>query len=272
MSKVEDEKITSAANRLIKLSRSLHRRQKRDETGLYLVEGIRPLEEALDAGVTLKFILYVPQVTGKVRGRDLLAKAKNAGIPCYQVTENLLVQLSFTETPQGVIAVVQKQRYDFSLLLTRPDSFLLLVDGVQDPGNMGTMVRTAAAAGVHGVILTRGVVDLYNDKTLRATMGAVFQVPVVEDVPTEEAVECLRDAGIRLVAGDVSGKLTYFEGSFTGRVAIAVGNEGAGVSRTVLAAAAEIVKIPLLGPAESLNVAVATGILLYEAVRQRSSR
>lgn len=260
--------ITSRSNPVIKsLRRLLSDRRRREKEGCFLVEGVHLVEEALSSGWPVRLILHTP--VAAVRAGFLLQKAKEQGIPLLAVEEGLMAELAETVTPQGIMALVEMSRYNLQSLLESAPSLLVLVDGVQDPGNLGTIVRSAAAAGAQGVVLLPGTVDLYNPKTIRATMGSLFHLQVVAVEERAEALWCIKGAGFLLVAGVPAGGKPLYELDLTGPVALAVGNEARGLSPELLACSDFLATIPMPGRAESLNVAAAASIMLYEVVRQR---
>lgn len=249
--------------------RRLIRRKCRDEEGLFLAEGIRFVEEVLSSGWQVEFLVYSGKAAGGSRGGALLQAAAAAGIPAYEVDEKLLAELADTATPQGVLAAVRQKEHRLEEVINgRNNPLLLVVDGVQDPGNLGTIIRTADAAGAGGVLLLRGTVDLYNPKTLRSTMGSLFHVPVVRNLEAAEFLEAVARAGIRLYAGQPRATKNLFQADLREPCAFTLGSEGRG-PRAEIAARAEGLQIPMPGRAESLNVAVAAAVMLYEALRQR---
>ncbi|MDN5348107.1 MAG: methyltransferase, TrmH family [Clostridia bacterium] len=262
--------ITSPQNEAIRLARSLRQRKYRERYGLFLIEGRHLLEEAIDAGVGLEYLFYDSDFGRSERGQELLAELRRRRCRCLQVTKSLMANLSATVTPPGVLAIARQQPCSLIDLLTGPgDPFLLVADGVQDPGNLGTMLRTALAAGARGAVLTPGTVDLYNEKVARATQGAIFRLPVATAVEPGTLVAAVSRAGWRLVVADVRGDRVYYDADLTGPLVLVIGSENQGPDAILLQAAAVRVRIPLWGAAESLNAAVAAGILLYEAARQR---
>lgn len=263
--------ITSRANKLVKLARSLHRRSQREKTGLYLLEGEHLLSEALAAGAEVEFVLYTKDFARASHHGLLLAGLQRAGYPCEEVEEAVMVSIAGTSSPPGILAVARQKKYGLADLLRGQEVFLLVADAVQDPGNLGTILRTALAAGCTGAVLTSGTVDLYNEKVVRAAMGALFRLPVVHGAAPGELVAFLQDQ-VKIVVAHVGGKRPYYDGDYRGKLAIVVGNENRGPSPELLQASPVWVKIPLWGPVESLNVAVAAAILLYEAARQRHER
>jgi len=259
-------------NQRVKLLRRLGRRKYREEEGLFLVEGLRFVEEALSSNWRVELVACTEKATVSPRGKALLQAAEAALLPVMEVDEKLLAELADTKTPQGVLAVVrQKQVRLCDFLSPGKIPLLLVVDGVQDPGNLGAIIRTADAAGAGGVLLLKGTVDLYNPKTLRSTMGSVFHLPVMQGLEPEQVSEFLAGAGIRLFAGQPRAEKSLYEVNMKKPCAFLLGSEGQGPGG-VAAGGAENVSIPMPGRAESLNVAAAAAVLLYEALRQRGLR
>jgi TrmH family RNA methyltransferase len=247
----------------VKALRQLHARRHREETARFLIDGVRLVEAALRAGAPIDQLL-VAAGPDNPRLDALLAAARDRGIPLVPVAPHVLAAVSGVETPQGVVAVVRRRAADLDPLLGRPDLLVLIVDRVQDPGNLGTMIRTADAAGATAVLLLPGTVDALNPKAVRATMGSLFDLPVL-DVEGDRLRAALREHGIRLLAADADAPVDFREADYHRPLAIAVGNEGEGLAGEWRAAAEAAVRIPLYGGAESLNVAVAAALLLYAA-------
>lgn len=265
--------ITSPTNRYVKLARSLQDRSWREKKGLYLIEGIHLLEEALQAGVPLEVVLYSPQVFATPRGEQLVAGLQGAGYRCLAVAEDLMTAISTTVTPPGIVAVAPIWEQHLAALLAAappsPPPLLMIAAAIQDPGNLGTIWRTALGAGATGLILTRGCVDPYNPKVVRSAMGATFRLPVTGGVEPALLARELREAGLKLVVADVGAPLTFWQADLRPPLALVVGSENHGPGPELLAAATDRVGIPLVGPVDSLNAAVAAALLLYEALRQR---
>lgn len=256
----------------IKYVRRLANRRFREREGRFLAEGVRFVEEALRSGWTVEMVIYCPLLTSSERGCALLREAREAGVTLQEVPDSLLVELADTETPQGVIAVIRRPVVDLAAAIeSGKNSFLVLVDGVRDPGNLGTIIRAADAFGAGGVVLLKGTVDLYNPKTLRSTMGSLFHLPVVM-AERAEAIDRLIKAGFRLIVGVPGGIVPLYDADLDGQVVLVVGNEASGAGTDVLELADGVVTIPMPGRAESLNVAVAAGIMMYELVRRRTGR
>lgn len=260
--------IASRRNPKIQEIRKLGRREHRARVRRFFLEGTRSIEEAMDAGARIYETLVTPHLFEYSRGRALCERLEAAGAEVVTVTDEVLASVSDTETPQGIVAVAAMP--DNPLRLDG-NPLVLLVDGLRDPGNLGTLVRTAAALGAAGVVLTRGTVDAYNPKCVRATMGSVFRVPIREEMSTAEAVTFLKGHGLRVIAGDARAQVACHDRDLSGPCAILVGGEAFGPSREALEMCDARVRIPMPGAAESLNAAVAGAILMYEAVRQRSA-
>lgn len=265
---VNMKEITSPSNPRLKYARSLHRPRQRKKEGKFLVEGIRLLEEAVKAKSTIETVFFTPGVLAQARGQSLVTSCRRRGYECFLVPEAVLPSLAATDSPQGIVGLISIPLWERGDLLAG-EGPLLLLDQVRDPGNLGTMLRTAEAAGSAGTFLAAGTVDPYNAKALRASMGAIFRLPLLIDCHLPELVPELKEAGYRILAADADGELPYWEADFSLPLALIIGNEVRGVARELLGIADMQVKIPLAPGVDSLNAALAAGILLYEGVRQR---
>ncbi len=253
------------------LRRMARNRRFREREGKFLVEGIRFVEEALNSSWPVATLCYCSRILKNPRGRLLLESAAAKGIQPVMVAEKDFKEMAETETPQGVFAVVKKHVYELDHIMKADEPVLaVLVDGVQDPGNLGAIVRSADAAGAGGVILLKGTADIYNPKALRATMGSIFHLPVLTNRDPEEIIPGLSRRGIKTVAGDPRAEKFLYECDFTVSCALVVGSEAAGSGKPVLERVSERVRIPMPGRAESLNAANSAAVLLYEVVRQRA--
>ena len=266
--------IDSASNKKIKLMESLRLRKHRAKEGLFRIEGVRLSEMAAASGWAIRFGLYTAELVEKERGRALV-EVLQAKCPLYEISAALAKKVAATDTPQGIFLVAEQQKKSLPQMAEHLQQaaarkpLLVVLDGVQDPGNAGTIIRTADAVGADGVILTKGSVDVFSDKTVRATMGSLFHLPVVTDVRAEEVAAFAQATGCQLLATALDEQAKpHFAVDFGKGSLIAFGNEGGGVSEELLAAA-EKVYIPMYGEAESLNVGVSSAVVLYEAVRQR---
>lgn len=267
------ERITSVQNPLVKRLQLLLERKGREESGSYLVEGAHLVEEALKSGADVTTVLYDSERELNSACRQALTNLR-PDVHVVAASEAVLAKLSETKSPQGIVAVVKKNQQDWEewieqLIQAKPDVLLLFLDEIQDPGNLGTILRTAEAAGVDGVVLGRGSVDLYNGKVVRATMGALFRLPVFTQALPITADQW-RGKGGRLLCSTLrENSRSYDSVDYSGKVALVIGNEGRGVSEEMIARADELVHIPIYGQAESLNAAVAAGLLVYEARRKK---
>jgi RNA methyltransferase, TrmH family len=253
---------------LLTTIRDLHRRRGRERRGLALAEGVRLVEEALAAGIGVRGAAVSPALEGTPRGSALKSALSERGVPITDVGAAELHKLADTEHPQGVIAVVEPRVWTLADLSAAPGDVLLVLDGVQDPGNVGTVLRTALGLGGAGVVALKGTADLTNPKVLRGSMGAAFRLPAVStDAESFLAWASERDVELWVAATD--GETATRHGARRARapLALVLGNEGAGVSAAVELAARRWVSVPLAPGVESLNVAVAAGILLHEVMR-----
>jgi TrmH family RNA methyltransferase len=255
------------ADSLATLIRSLHTRKGRERRGLTLAEGVRLVEEVLAAGVPLKAVLLAPALETTPRGKALADAIRSRAGRVEEVDDRTLAGLASTEHPQGIIAVITPSLATLEAIPVGGRSVVLLLDGVQDPGNVGTMLRTALALGAAGVVALPGTADLSNPKVLRAAMGASFRLPAVA-AGQDAVLSWVRATRLSLWAAAGDGDPVQ-AATPSGPVALVVGNEGAGVNAALTAAAQRKVAIPLHARAESLNVGVAAGILLWELLRER---
>jgi TrmH family RNA methyltransferase len=241
------------------------RRRHRDETGLFLAEGPQAVREALAHG-------SVVELFTDGRAADLAERAEVAGVPVREGSEAALTALTDTVTPQGIVAVCRHRHIDLTALAGRRPRLVVVLAGVADPGNAGTVLRTADAAGAAAVVFGRGGVDPYNGKCVRASAGSLFHVDVVRDVAATTAVEALRDAGMTVLAADAHGEIDLDElaasGGLAARTAWIFGSEAHGLPAEVARSAGARVRVPIYGRAESLNLAAAAAVCLYASARQ----
>jgi TrmH family RNA methyltransferase len=254
--------ITSAQNAKIQRLRALFsQRKERAARGEFAVEGVRLLEEALHSGWQLRLALYTADLSP--RGLEVVARCREMGVEVEEADPRVLKSVVDTENPQGLVGIFAQR------LLAPPEhpDFLLVADGLRDPGNLGTLLRTAAAAGAQAVWLTPGSVDPFSPKVLRAGMGAQFRLPV-EELGWEDLARILKPA-FRVFAADADSGMDCWELDLRGPVALVVGAEAEGAGPQMRSLADGFVRIPMPGRTESLNAAVAAGVLLFEVVRQR---
>lgn len=253
--------ITSAANPQIKNVCLLQKKAKaRREQGVFLTEGIRMFREA-PADWVLQ--TYVSESFLRKEGETL------AGADATVVSDELFAKMSDTCTPQGVLCVMRRPAWIMEDLLSQERPLLLVLENIQDPGNLGTMLRTGEGAGIGGVLMSRDTADIFNPKVIRSTMGSIYRVPFLYTEDLTGAIGELRARGIAVCAAHLRGRMDYDEPDYTGGTAFLIGNEGNGLTDAAADAAGTYVRIPMQGKVESLNAAVAASVLLYEAARQR---
>lgn len=257
--------ITGLQNPVVKAAAELKQKKYRQQQGLFLAEGLRTVEEAVRYG-NVKSVFYT--AIEDDRTRSVLEEAASKQVQLICVSEAVLKKIADTETPQGVIAVCETGKAGLEELLAT-GKMLLVLDRVGDPGNIGTMLRTADAAGLGGLVLLKGSADIYAPKTVRASMGSLFHLPVVSGVSETEFVSSARKAGYELLVTSLDGADNLYKADLRGRLAFVMGNEANGVTDSLLEAADKRVFIPMQGRAESLNVAMAAGVVMFEALRQR---
>lgn len=256
------EVIQSLENSTIKEVKKLKEKKYRVKQNQFLIEGFRFVTEALNSDFIVKSI-FIDEKQKKRWDSFNIEKILNKHVKVYWTNTSIIKSICDTENPQGIAAVVEGKASE----LICKEGFYVLVDKVQDPGNLGTIIRTAHASGALGVILTKGTVDVYNEKTLRSTMGSVFKIPIIEDKDFD-VINNLKSKGFKLVVSSLETNNNFYDIDLTDKVIISVGNEGNGVSKEIYNMNDELVKIPMPGNAESLNVAVAASIMMFEAVRQ----
>lgn len=263
------EKITSLQNPRIKQLVKLRDRRPRDEAGIFLVEGFRQIRRALEKGVTLTELYYAPDWFLGENERGLIAQAEAAGAKLFELSKDAFAKVAYRERPDGLLAVAPQWKKALADLVLSPVPFLLVVEAIEKPGNLGTILRSADAAGVDALIVCDPVTDLFNPNVVRASTGVLFSVPVAI-APGAEVRRWLRERGIRAVATTPAAPASYTETDLRGPLAIVMGSEQYGLSEFWLKESDAQVRIPMAGQADSLNVAMATIITLFEAVRQRS--
>lgn len=253
--------ITSKDNELIKNIRKLKEKKYRDETNSFIIEGIKIIEEAMEEKAEIKKIVVCNEFNENFSS-DLLYKIAKYDV--IYVPKNIFKLLTDVTNPQGILAVVEKNKIssiDFS------QDFYLILDNIQDPGNMGTILRTADSINLNQIIVANGSSDCYNPKVVRSTMGAIFRVKVFE-CDLESTIKNLKKHKIKVLATDLNTENNIYNVEYK-RTAVVIGNEANGVSQNILELSDGRIKIPMIGRTESLNAGVATGIILYEVMRKR---
>lgn len=257
--------ITSKDNENIKYIKKLKEKKYRDQNGEYIIEGIRLIEEAINENAQIKTIVICDEcIENNSINQSLLYEI--AKYNCIYVDKKVFLSLTDVVNPQGLLAVVAKSNPDKKIDYS--EDIIVVLDCVQDPGNLGTILRTIDSIGLKQVILSKGCGDIYNPKVVRSTMGAIFRVNVIEADNILENISDFKKHKYEILATSLEDSKSIYEIDYNKKV-IVIGNEGNGVSKEVLEKADQKIKIPMLGKTESLNASVATGIVLYEYVRQK---
>jgi TrmH family RNA methyltransferase len=236
----------------------------RENQGKFILEGVHLVQEALQANIALEAILFSLE-------KGYPSELKDPGLllcDCIAVSEAVLAKCADAQTPQGVVAIALKPKWSAAEILEQPNALVMVIDSVQDPGNLGTIIRSADAVGASAVVIGRGTVDLYNPKTVRSTMGSLFHLPIIE-ADLLELLPLAKDKGIQLISTSLQAKQLCYEIDMRPSTWFIVGNEGSGVSVQLQSFVTQQIIIPMQGKAESINVAMAATVLLFEASRQR---
>ncbi|MDR3113884.1 MAG: RNA methyltransferase [Endomicrobium sp.] len=244
--------IESAQNKIFKEALSLNDKKKRDDSGLFLVEGKKQIAE-IPADWNIRRIFVSKDYKEK-------PSVKNVFI----LHEKLFNKLASTQSPQGIIAEVEKKNYNIEKII-KQDGFFIILETIQDPGNLGTIIRSARAFGAKGVFVSKDSADIYSDKTARSAMGALFNIAVIDNVDCGSLISIMKKENIKIFAASLKGKEITDNAIFKGKTALIIGNEANGIKPETQKAADALIKIPMIKEAESLNAAIAASILMYEA-------
>jgi len=263
--------ITGRTNRSVKYLAGLADPKERRKEQAFLIEGVKMVEEALRDGLDVRQVVASPSLA-HLRGSDIIRLAENAGVHILWISERLMDAVAESKTPQPVMAVVGMRKHDPERLLAEAGKLVVLCHRLQDPGNLGTIIRTAEAAGAGGIAVTAGTVDPYNPKCVRASMGSILRLPVANVEEPGAFLAACGKAGYRTVAMTLEGERTLYEADLRGPTAIIVGQEGAGLPGDLAVQADLRIRSPMAQTTESLNAAVSAAVVLYEAVRQRTQR
>jgi len=264
----DEEIVRSRSNPLYKRLRALKERGVSPEGGLCLLEGPKLVEEALAAGVTIAEAAVARRADGRPEAASAVAELRARGVPVRLLDERLLATLSETETTQGLVALAHRPAYDEARLFEGTPLIVVAV-GIQNPGNLGGLLRTAEAAGATGAGLVGGCADPFSWKALRGSMGSAFRLPLVVQPEAEAILDRLEEHAVRVLATAADGETRYDETDLSAPVALVFGSEGSGLPEEIVRRATVRLRIPLASPVESLNVGVAAGLVLFEAARQR---
>ena len=258
--------ISSKNNPQVKNINLLQKKAKaREEQGVYVVEGTKMFEEARDLKLLQKAFLSESFYQMKLK------ETKNyfENLDYEVVSDSVFKEMSETKSPQGILGIVKQTSYSLEEITSNPTPLLLLLEDIRDPGNLGTMIRTAEGAGVSGIILNHSCVDIYNPKVVRSTMGSIYRMPYYQTKDFISTLTALKELGITIFAAHLNGRNYDLDGSFQQSCAFLIGNEANGLSEEASKMADIRIKIPMEGKVESLNAAIAAAILMYEAARQR---
>ena len=261
------QKILSKDNILIKHIKKLKEKKYRDEYNEYVIEGLKLIDEAIKENVKIKQI-FICDGCDKSEIIESHLKYEMAKYDCIYVPQNIFKIISDVDNPQGIMAVIEKENSEENIDLS--EDIVVALDDIQDPGNLGTILRTIDSVGLKQVLLSKGTADPYNPKVVRSTMGAIFRVNVIECENLSKTLSKIQKKGFKVMCTALDSKNSIYNTNYTKKVII-IGNEANGVSKEIQEMADEKVIIPMLGKAESLNASVATGIILYEYVRQKIS-
>ena len=259
------ENITSLTNSKVKLAMSLHQKKYRDKQKLFLLEGLRNAEMAQEVHAKIKMCFCTEKILSNNRAEKLIEKLT---CPMYLVPDNIYAKLSDTDSPQGLMLIIEQDLLSLDELQIKEHMFLLALDRLQDPGNIGTIIRTADAMGVDGIICLNGTADIFSPKVVRSAMGSLFNLPIYTKINETNLLEFAKQNQFKLYATALNEQAkASWNVDYQEKCIIVLGNEANGVSNTILNHANEQIYIPMQGKAESLNVANACAMIIYEKVR-----
>jgi len=261
-------RITSTANPRLKAAARLRGRRERDKTGLTLIDGVRETLRALSGGAVLREVFVLPELLGEQEDQALLERLREESVPIQQLGRVAFERLAYGDRLDGVVAVAETPPRALDALVLPQEPLICIVEGVEKPGNLGAVLRTADGAGVDAVVIAESTADLFNPNIIRASIGTVFAVPVAV-ASSGEVFEWLQRRDIAIIAARVQGAVDYTDADYRGAVAIALGSEARGLSDAWAELARVSVHVPMLGVADSLNVSATAAVLFYEALRQR---
>jgi len=266
---VERFDITSTHNPRIKSIVHLQKRRERDRAGLFMIEGAREIDRALRGGVTLDEVFVCPPLATGEEERAAIGRIQSQGITITSVARRVFARIAYRETTGGLVAVAAQPRFALTGLPRTGLPLYLVIAGVEKPGNLGALVRSADGAGATGLIVTDPGTDLCNPNIIRSSLGTIFTVPIAS-AAAGEAICWLREKEVRVIVSSPHADAAYWDADLSGACAIVVGSEDTGVGREWIEATDLLVSIPMRGAADSLNVSATAAILLYEAQRQRA--
>lgn len=263
-----DRVLTSRRHPLVRLALRLHTKRGRDEEGLFLIEGTVELKRACTTGIKINELLMTPEVSRSSRAAPLIDYVSSGGGGCSICDRQIMDRICYRSQAQSVLAIAPTFKTEMDCLKIDRSSIFVVCVGIEKPGNLGSIIRSADAAGIDGIIVCDAATDLFNPNVVRSSIGTLFSLPVV-NVSQTEFLDWRHEAGIQIVATAPSSHKPYYEVDFTQSVAIIVGNESVGLNDDWLRSADEIVALPQLGQSDSVNVAMTATVLSFEARRQR---
>ena len=260
--------ITSKENKIIKHIIKLKDKKYRDESNEYVVEGVKLVEEAVKENAKIKQIIVCEDTTRtyEIPTHIMLEIAK---YECISVSDKIFNIITQVTNPQGIMAIIEKNAQNAKIDYTQ--DIIVVLDDVQDPGNLGTILRTVDSIGLNQIIVSKGTADAFNSKVVRSTMGAIFRIKIIEVENLAQAIKEMRKHHFKLMVTSLQTKNSIYDIDFNKKI-IVIGNEANGVSKEIQDMADEKAKIPMLGRTESLNASVAAGVVMYEYVRQKLSK
>lgn len=255
--------ITSDKNKIIKDIIKLKQKKEREKTGKFYVEGERIINE-IPSNINVEMYIFSEQFYNNLLNKDKYSYVQN-----IIVTNDIFKKISDTINPQGIIAICNIPKNSIENIKINNSSFFVILDRISDPGNMGTIIRTAEALGVDTIFLSKGCVDLYNDKVIRATMGSIFHINIIENCDLDILIDNLKENNVNVVCTYLEGGKAPYEIDFKKSTAILIGNEANGVLEQYKNKSNELVKIPMIGKVESMNASISSAIIFYEVLSQR---
>lgn len=264
--------IESAANPLIKRIRTLAQHKGREQVGACFVEGIQAVWQAVDAGAAIETLIVAPDLLTSVAAREMVARQQAAGVAVAEVSAAIYARIATRENPSGLAAIVHIIPRDLPSLAATPQSLFVALHEIGNPGNLGTILRTVDAVGGSGVILIGDTTDPYHPNAVKASVGTLFRLPIVQTDQIEDVLEWSRTHGVSVVTTSARATQEHWQVVYPSPLLMLFGNEGRGLPREIVERGDLAVRIPMHGSASSLNLAVAAGVLLYEALRQWSNQ
>ena len=255
--------ITAKDNDKVKYTKALLKAKNRNKESKFIVEGFRILTLAIECRANIDYVFINDDFENKEEHKVFIKQLKSKNIKVYKTTNKIFNEFIDTENTQGIVGVIDFNSRDINKSLSENDKFVIILDRIQDPGNMGTIIRTADAAGVDAIINLKGCVDIYNPKVIRSTMGSIFTMNIINS-SQEEALKVLKANDFEIVSSYLNTDNYYDKVDYRKKVALVIGNEANGVNDELISHSDTLVKIPIYGNAESLNAAISSAILMYE--------